>query len=130
MRLLILVLLLVNSSFAQDITKYQWKNRVVIIFGTDYDNNKVREQHQVFEAFSNEIADREIIILVPRKKERLKLLKRLDLSNDYSGLILVGKDGGIKLQQRLVVRPETLFNLIDGMPMRRAEIRKKSKKSG
>ena len=37
-------------------------------------------------------------------------------------IVLVGKDGGIKLEQEEVLDPETLFSLIDGMPMRRNEM--------
>ena len=37
--------------------------------------------------------------------------------------ILVGKDGTEKFRSDEPVRPETLFGLIDAMPMRRREVR-------
>ena len=42
----------------------------------------------------------------------------------YSGVVLIGKDGGVKLRNDFGVAPQKIFDLIDGMPMRRAEIRK------
>ena len=38
-------------------------------------------------------------------------------------LVLVGKDGGVKLEQDAVLAPEELFAVIDRMPMRRNEMR-------
>ena len=40
-------------------------------------------------------------------------------------VILVGKDGGEKYRAERVVDPDELFALIDTMPMRRREMRKK-----
>lgn len=38
--------------------------------------------------------------------------------------ILVGKDGGAKLSSRSPVSEQRIFGLIDGMPMRREEMRR------
>ena len=131
MRWLLLILLCSNAMLAQDIAKYQWKNRVIIVFGNGDNDPRVNEQIQALKSYSNEISEREIIILLPQNSgERMGLMKRLDLNQDFTGLILIGKDGSIKLQEDLIVEPLTLFSLIDTMPMRRAEIRKKSKKTG
>jgi hypothetical protein len=45
-------------------------------------------------------------------------------SNKFS-LILVGKDGGIKLKRHDHVSLEEVFELIDSMPMRQSEMRQK-----
>ena len=39
---------------------------------------------------------------------------------------LIGKDGGIKLTQAVPITPRALFELIDAMPMRRAEKQRRS----
>ena len=39
-------------------------------------------------------------------------------------IILIGLDGGVKLHQTKLLNLEKLFTLIDGMPMRKAEIKK------
>ncbi len=122
------IFFLSNLANGQNLDNYLWKNRVVIIFKTDDNTSKVKEQLKVLKPFSSEIENREMIILVPKKAERPKLLERFRLNIDYAGLILVGKDGGVKLNQKLIVTPQTLFDLIDAMPMRRAELRNKSKK--
>lgn len=128
MRTVLLIFLLGYLAYGQNLDNHLWKNRVVIIFTNVDTKPKGKEQLQAFQPFSSEIEDREMIILVPSKAEKPKLLERFRLAEDHSGLILVGKDGSIKLKQKLVVKPQTLFNLIDTMPMRRAELRSKSKK--
>ena len=43
-------------------------------------------------------------------------------------VILIGLDGGVKLRDTKLVSTETLFALIDGMPMRKAELRRQGEK--
>lgn len=124
--LLILILLANGSVFGQDMNDYLWKNRVVLIFG-DNNDHRVKKQLKAFTTFAEELKDRDMLILVPKKGEKPRLLERLSLDDSFSGLLLIGKDGGIKLNQSLVVHPKTLFDLIDAMPMRQSEMRKKQK---
>lgn len=42
---------------------------------------------------------------------------------DYNGLLLIGKDGGVKLKKKFLVPPDEIFELIDSMPMRRTEMK-------
>ncbi|MBW2492220.1 MAG: DUF4174 domain-containing protein, partial [Deltaproteobacteria bacterium] len=41
---------------------------------------------------------------------------------------LIGKDGGIKLKRNDQIDLETIFELIDSMPMRNDEIRQKNQR--
>ena len=43
-------------------------------------------------------------------------------------VILIGKDGGIKLKRNDQIDLETIFELIDSMPMRKDEIRHKNQR--
>ena len=42
--------------------------------------------------------------------------------------LLIGLDGGIKLRQNSILTKEKLFAIIDGMPMRRRELKKNEDK--
>ena len=112
-------------TFGQDMESYLWKNRVVLIFGDKSYGYQEKKQLRAFTSFTKEIEERDMIILAPKKNERRALLEKFRLNDSFSGLILVGKDGGIKLNQSLVVEPKTVFDLIDSMPMRKSEMRKK-----
>ncbi len=56
-------------------------------------------------------------------RERLKLSAR----ETNAVFILIGKDGGEKARQRGPLKLASWFTLIDGMPMRRDEIRRQGK---
>jgi hypothetical protein len=51
----------------------------------------------------------------------------LDVSRGEFAVILMGKDGGIKLRRQSQTKLTDIFALIDAMPMRREEMRQKRK---
>ena len=77
----------------------------------------------VFEILGVRTSKREGIQLDPHTAASLR--KRSDISPKAFSLILVGKDGGIKLRKNDPVKLEEIFRLIDSMPMRQDEMRQK-----
>ena len=67
-------------------------------------------------------ADR--LYLVEGTFGKLKVKRRYKAEKSDFRVILIGLDGGEKLEQTEVLSAEKLFNTIDSMPMRQAEIRK------
>ena len=140
--LLCMCLASVSSSHAQsfDLQEYRWKNRVLVVFAeqettTDY-QSLVRE----IEELSDEFSDRDMVLVslfeqgtsladgVPISVEDTRRLRdQFDVAPGDYVIYLIGKDGGIKQQGGKGMRINSLFALIDTMPMRRSEMRKKSK---
>jgi Domain of unknown function (DUF4174) len=58
------------------------------------------------------------------------LRKRYNVRQGVFAVLLVGKDGGVKLNHQNETRLEDIFALIDFMPMRREEMRQKSQSDG
>lgn len=122
---------------AQSLADYKWKNRLLILVDKTMETNALLAQHKRLLAKENELTERDILIFLltpeglkfPTRKGRTKpaadIYKKLSITPAFSGIILVGKDGGIKLKQDFEVQPETVFTLIDGMPMRKSEIKSK-----
>jgi hypothetical protein len=93
----------------------------------------------------SEVLNEQLALLKSRQKELLELDliifryangKLYDISGsatsmntksipdkDCNGLLLIGKDGGVKLKKEFIVPPDEIFTLIDSMPMRRAEMK-------
>lgn len=132
--LLILILLLMNSTLeAQDLNDFRWKNRVLLIMEPGNDLTKGKDQIILFSAFEQEMTDRDLIILVyDGKIIRDKTLKEISFDirdipyKDFQGVLLIGKDGGVKFKERFMVDPVLIFKLIDSMPMRQGEIKIKN----
>ncbi len=109
-----------------------WKNRIVLVFGKA-DDPKVARQLETLMSQKAELEERDIVVIgVSHEKatatygqvpalDPAKLRKDADIDDDGFQVILVGKDRGIKLRSRDVVGDVEMFDLIDRMPMRRAE---------
>lgn len=128
----IFILLMVSTSFlrAQKLSDYTWKQRIVILSDTDSDFKNAKEALTKISAYTKEINDRDILLFLHRNGQLyctdLKLTgmaTAASIPNDFTGYILLGKDGGIKLKKPYPIHPEEIFTLIDGMPMRRAELK-------
>jgi hypothetical protein len=121
-----------------DLSQFQWKNRLLFLFAPN-------RSHPLFDALQKslaiepaEVADRDLVIfeilesgpskmgmtdLDPQVAQSLR--DKFDVRRGKFAIILVGKDGGIKLNRQDETRLEEIFALIDTMPMRREEMRQK-----
>ena len=107
------------SSFGQDLSEYRWKNRLIILVARKTNP----EQLKLLKETEKQLRERDILVL--EKTPNNKDLKPLGITNNFEGILLIGKDGGIKLQRPFVVEPQVIFDLVDSMPMRKSEIRRK-----
>ena len=122
-----------------DLTQFQWKNRLLFIFAKDVKHPFFRELQSQITAQKAEVEDRDLIVFeVPEKGPARMGTTPLDRQQvdsirnhfavpiDTFSLILVGKDGGIKLKRNEQVDLKDVFGLIDSMPMRQREMQQKS----
>ena len=59
------------------------------------------------------------------KKSTLNIKRFFEKEESFK-IVLIGLDGGIKLKQNTILTPEKLFAIIDGMPMRKRELKNKN----
>lgn len=135
---------MMNYTYAQDLKKHQWENRVVIIASQNEDSRTYQEQITEFNSLPKEFKERKIIVyqvLPDRYKLTDYQIKGKDIEwttsptlfdkfvnnkEDFK-VILIGLDGGIKLEKTKVLSTTELFAAIDVMPMRRAEMKNKNR---
>ena len=122
---------------AQDLSKHQWKNRVLLIITENIEDQEFKNQIKKLQNNQKGLQNRKLIIYQMTSthfklgiSEENEWIKRPELYNNLKSndktfeVILVGLDGGEKLRQNSVLTTDKLFSLIDGMPMRRAEIKR------
>lgn len=68
------------------------------------------------------MAERDLVVIIVEKETEYK---KYNVTPDQFTLLLIGKDGGEKFRSAKPVEIETIFRLIDSMPMRQAEMRSK-----
>lgn len=126
------------NAFSQDLSDYRWKNRLFVIVTDHIDSQTYLAQMKEFERNETGLTERKLLIFTATplgytlgtkqdsdwqaSKNLYKQFKRKD--NTFE-VILIGLDGGIKRRKTGLLKLEELFAIIDGMPMRRKEIRNK-----
>lgn len=127
---LLVLMLQFNGMTAQELAEFRWKNRVLLIIDTNNDLPARDLQVGKFVTRNDKMEERDLVLFVCTGKEVLDkdgLKTDIDPAKisygDFQGVILIGKDGGVKLRKKFIVEPEEIFELIDQMPMRRAEMK-------
>ena len=122
---------------AQFMRDFTWKNRVLLLFAPDALHAEFRRQRQILAAVPPGLADRDLAIVTvradsgvrvdgePGKIDAGALQRRYAVGPGEFRVVLVGKDGGVKLARPQAVPATALFELIDAMPMRRDEMRRR-----
>lgn len=124
---------------AQDLSKHRWRNRVLVLTANSSELDLYQKQVQELLQDENGLIERKLVMyhvfpekilqgytnLGPSPLSSKHFTRFFDQNAPFT-ISLLGLDGGIKLQKTQILNRSELFGLIDGMPMRRAEIRRKN----
>jgi hypothetical protein len=121
-----------------DLSAYQWKNRLLILFATSEEALSYSSLRKEIEHQALEVLDRDLLVAHVLEKgegrlgkmplssgQALSLRKHLSVPPGQFMVILIGKGGGEKFRQDRNVELKEIFNIIDAMPMRQQEMKKK-----
>ena len=128
-----------KDTMPMDLTQFQWKNRLLLIFAPDDNDSLLKKLQSEIIAQEAEVEDRDMIVfeLLELGSSRMNralldqskvdsIRRHFSVPQRSFRVILIGKDGGIKLKRDDQIDLETIFELIDSMPMRKDEIRQKN----
>jgi hypothetical protein len=129
-----------QDAAAEPLDPYRWKSRVII---ASVPPGEARDQLTASLAANRaEIDERDLKVidvspgsaripgtvrLDPKQATALREKLKLSARETNAVFILIGKDGGEKARHRGTLKLANWFILIDGMPMRRDEIRRQGK---
>jgi hypothetical protein len=124
-----------------DLMEYQWKNRLLLLFAPSLDEPGYLKLKGDLSRQEKEVLDRDLLVfqLLESGETKLGSSPLSESSGDYlrekfsikSGtftVVLIGKDGGVKMRGEGRVELDEILSLIDTMPMRQREMREKSQK--
>ena len=135
-KITLLLLLFSYFGYAQKIKKHLWKNRVLLVYSTDKNAIETKNQLAILKENVTALKDRKLIIYrftkkcfainfkESWKKSNYLFENYVDNKTDFQ-ILLMGLDGGVKLKQHTTLSTKSLFQLIDGMPMRKHALKNK-----
>ena len=134
---------LITTAQHNNLKSHQWENRILLVFAPSDDHDLLEMQVKVLEADKSGMEERDLITYIVLKDKTLQDEKTIfsakltqELRDQYQigvegfAVILIGKDGGEKLRTDGILSLKSLYQTIDVMPMRRAEMNNHKKKRG
>ncbi len=124
------------------VEEWRWKYRPIILYNRDAGDAgeaQLQEQLDILKENRRGLEVRDMIVVILRKDEGRSLVEDEPVSAQTSrnlaerffrriqeeypfSVVLVGKDGSVKLRRNEPVATDEVFALIDAMPMRKREM--------
>jgi len=108
---------------------YRWKHRLILLFSPSWDDPDYLAQTNMFDALDSEFYERDLLLFTFMPSDRpddslpgRKLIdsadhwRQFDLVPHNFALIVVDKDGRIRLRSDEPIHPALLFQLVDQLP--------------
>jgi hypothetical protein len=122
------ILTIFLSTFSVLLVAQQSNYRRILIFAPDSSNLSFINQNRIFQKEDSACVQRDIIVeYYVFKSKGVHFFDKYQVSTQDFTLLLIGKDGFVKLRSKEVVKPERIYALVDAMPMRKDEMRKMKK---
>ncbi|GGF79632.1 hypothetical protein GCM10007301_44610 [Azorhizobium oxalatiphilum] len=109
---------------AASVDELRWKARPLVLFASGPDDPKLRDQLARLAPETRGVNERDVVVFTVVSPDD-PLRTRLRVPRDGFRMILLGKDGHVAERWSTPQEPRAIFSLIDRMPMRQDELRKR-----
>jgi hypothetical protein len=104
--------------------------RIIMLFAPARDDARLRQQQAMLRDARAALSERDVHVIevigdtvAGAHDYAAALRQRYSVPSRAFGILLIGRDGGVKLRAEDIVAVERLNRTIDAMPMRRREMR-------
>ena len=101
---------------------FLWVNRPIVVLADSPDDPRFLEQLRLLEERLPDLKERDVVVITDTDPSQQTDLRQALRPRGFM-LVLIGKDGGIKLRKPTPWSVREISRVIDKMPMRRQEIR-------
>lgn len=105
-----------------DIEEFHWLARPIVVFADSPADPRFIEQMELLSRRAVELVERDVVIITDTDPTQKSALRQKLRPRGFM-LVLIGKDGGVKLRKPLPWDVRELSRVIDKMPLRQQEIR-------
>ncbi len=117
-------------SLQQVLRVQRWKKRLLLVAAPSAGQVDFKRQKALLAAVPAALQDRDILVLEVLYNglglaDLRYLQQQTGLRPPAFGVVLIGKDGGVKRTSPQPLAPADLFGTVDQMPMRRQEVKRR-----
>ena len=105
-----------------DLSDFLWVNRPIVVLADSPEDPRFMEQMRLLKTRLPELIDRDVVVITDTDPSAETKLRQKLRPRGFM-LVLIGKDGGIKLRKPFPWNVREISRVIDKMPMRRQEMR-------
>ena len=121
-----------TTTLAQTLQANRAKKRILLVGAPTADGPELAQQKKLFAAAGPQLQERDVLVLQLlygqlSPADRQYWTQELKQSLTSFSVVLIGKDGGVKLNQLQPLAPADLFGTVDKMPMRKQEAKRLKK---
>lgn len=113
---------LVQDGTQTDLASFLWVKRPVVVFADTPADPRFVRQVELLRDGAHDLVERDVVVLLDTDPAARSPLRQKLRPRGF-GLVLIGKDGGVKLRKPLPWDTRELGRVIDKMPMRQQELR-------
>ncbi len=104
-----------------NLDQFMWNNRLIAVLADSPDHPLFAEQINLFLALPDELTERDVIVLTDTDPSLETLLRRRLRPRGFA-IVIIGKDGGVKLRKPFPWSVREISRAIDKMPLRQLEL--------
>lgn len=110
------------SDDTSDLSEFVWTKRPVIVFADSENDPSFQQQMEFLRDREADLRDRDVVVIADTNPDIIGPLREKLRPRGFM-LVLIGKDGGVKLRKPFPWDVREISRSIDKMPMRQREIR-------
>ncbi|MBT3139446.1 hypothetical protein DS909_08185 [Phaeobacter gallaeciensis] len=114
----------VQSAGESDLSEFLWINRPVVVFADTPADPRFQQQIDLLTQGEPMMRDRDVVVLTDTDPAAKSPLRQKLRPRGFQ-LVLIGKDGGVKLRKPFPWNVRELSRSIDKFPLREREIRER-----
>lgn len=117
-------LMSVATFAANNLASYEWKSRVLVVLAPSETDGQLKKQQSIVAEAATGFSERDLTVVTEIRVEGPLHRQFAAKGSDFQ-VLLIGKDGQTALRRSKAITAEELFEIIDAMPMRRDEVRRR-----
>jgi uncharacterized protein DUF4174 len=112
---------LIRPADGSDLSEYLWTNRPIVVFADSDADPRFQEQIDRLLSGEQMLRDRDVVVLTDTSPDAMSALRQKLRPRGFQ-LVLVGKDGGVKLRKPAPWSVREITRSIDKFPDRLREV--------